>query len=343
MGRASSGGRWRFPARFFTGLVYGSVRSVTSLVGSGVDRALVELAPWLGESNPGPEREAVLAALNGVLGDYLCETANPLAIGMAFRRNGLPLDLDRQALAERMPDAGGKLVVLIHGSCMNDLQWGRPGEDHGSRLARDLGYAPVYLHYNSGLHVFANGRELAAALERLVREWPVPLLDLAIISHHVGGLVARSACHYGEEMGHAWRRVLRKLVCLGTPHHGAPLERGGSSVDLLLGISRYSAPLAKLGQLRSAGVTDLRFGSVLDEDWQGRDRFARSADPRTPLALPLGVECYARASRRLSPGSFSSRAIAPEILQRELAFAHFFFHALGVFLGHGLGGAFRRG
>jgi pimeloyl-ACP methyl ester carboxylesterase len=283
------------PARFFTGLVYGSVRGVTSLVGGGVDAALVELAPWLGESIPGAEREAVLAALNGVVGDYLRETENPLAIDLAFRRNGMPLELARRALSAAIPSPRAKLAVLVHGSCMNDLQWGRGGEDHGSRLARDLGYAPVYLHYNSGLHVSTNGRELAAALERLLAEWPAPAPELVIVGHSMGGLVARSACHYAEEMGHAWRSRLRSLVCLGTPHHGAPLERGGSFIDLLLGISRYSAPLARLGQIRSAGVTDLRFGCVLDEDWEGKDRFARSADLRTPLALPAGVRCYSVA------------------------------------------------
>jgi hypothetical protein len=111
----------------------------------------------------------------------------------------------------------------------------------------------------------------------------------------MGGLVARSACHFGEAAHHAWRRELKKLVCLGTPHHGAPLERGGSWVDLLLGVSRYSAPLARLGKIRSAGVTDMRFGSVLDEHWEGRDRFAFVDDLRRELTLPEGVACYAIA------------------------------------------------
>jgi pimeloyl-ACP methyl ester carboxylesterase len=283
------------PARILTGIVYGSVRGVTKLVGGGIDAALMELAPWLGESVPGPEREAVLAALNGVLGDYLSETHNPLAIVMLLRKNGHPLQIEQRALSAAIPDATGKLLVLVHGSCMNDLQWGRSGHDHGALLARDLGYSPVYLHYNTGLHISTNGREFAAYLERLVAEWPVPLEELAIVAHSMGGLVARSACHYGEVEGHVWRRRLRKLVCLGSPHHGAPLERGGSWIDLLLGFSPYSAPLARLGQIRSAGVTDMRFGSVLDDDWTGRDRFAGTVDPRRHLALPVGVECYAVA------------------------------------------------
>ena len=178
---------------------------------------------------------------------------------------------------------------------MNDLQWNRDGHDHGAALARDLGYTPVYLHYNTGRHVSTNGREFAALLEQLVAEWPAPLGELVIVGHSMGGLVARSACHYGEEARHAWRPKLKKLVCLGTPHHGAPLERGGSWVEAVLGVSRYSAPLARLGRIRSAGVTDLRFGSVLDEDWKGRDRFVVGPDPRGGVELPTGVDCYAIA------------------------------------------------
>ena len=284
------------PVALLTGLVYGGIRGVTRLVGKGIDAALAQLAPLLGESAPGPEREAVLAVLNGVLGDYLEETGNPLAIQMRFRQDGHPLRLDRAALGEAFPQASGKLLVLVHGSSMNDRQWSRQGHDHGRALARDLGFTPLYLHYNSGLHISTNGRALADLLERLAAEWPVPLDEIVIVAHSMGGLLARSACHGAEEAAQAWRGKLRKLICLGSPHHGAALERGGSWVDLLLGISRYSAPLARLGQIRSAGVTDLRFGNVLDAHWEGRDRFAHGSDRRTPLPLPDGVQCAAVAA-----------------------------------------------
>jgi pimeloyl-ACP methyl ester carboxylesterase len=257
-------------------------------VGASLDLALAQLAPLIGESAPGREREAVLAALNGVLGDYLTETGNPLAIRMQLRTAS--------------PRAGRKLLVLAHGSCLNDRSWSRLEHDHGEALQRDLGYTPVYLHYNSGLHVSTNGRELAAMLEQLVAAWPVPIDELVLVGHSMGGLVCRSACHYGDAA--VWRRKLRAMVCLGTPHHGAPLERGGNRIDVLLNISRYSAPFARLGKIRSAGVTDLRFGNVLDEHWQGRDRFAHAADDRSPLKLPDGVECYAIAATTASkPGA----------------------------------------
>jgi pimeloyl-ACP methyl ester carboxylesterase len=289
-------------ARLLTGPIFGSIRGVTRLVGAGIDAALAQLTPLLGERAPSLEAEAVLAALNGVLGDYLAESLNPLAIEMRLRHGGHPLELEPEALRLAFPGASGKLLVLVHGSCLNDRQWARRGHDHGAALARDLGFTPVYLHYNSGLHISSNGRGFAELLDGLVSAWPAPVDELVIVGHSMGGLVSRSACHFGEAAGSTWRRKLRKLVCLGSPHHGAPLERGGHWIDLLLGASRYSAPLARLGKIRSAGVTDLRFGNVLDEHWEGRDRFSYAHDVRTPLELPRGVQCYAIAATK-APGA----------------------------------------
>ena len=120
----------------------------------------------------------------------------------------------------------------------------------------------------------------------------------------MGGLVVRSACHQGRQAGQHWPQQLGPIVFLGTPHHGAPLERAGHWLQLLLGSTPYSRPLVRLGQLRSAGITDLRHGHVLDADWQGRSRFQSGADLRQPLPLPEGVACYAIAAtlaRQRSP------------------------------------------
>lgn len=229
-----------------------------------------------------------------MVGDWLAATDNPLAIPSRLRRGGVPLVLEPAALAAAVP-ARAKVAVLVHGSSMSDVQWRRRGHDHGAALEAD-GFTAVYAHYNSGRHTSQSGAELAALLEALVAAWPVPLTELALIGHSMGGLVARSACAAGERAGHRWRATLRSLICLGTPHHGAPLERGGNLLERLLGVTRYSAPLARLARLRSAGVTDLRYGNVLDEDWAGVDRFAPHGDRRTPAPLPAGVACYAIAA-----------------------------------------------
>jgi len=282
--------------RGVTGLVYRTIRGTTGRVGGGIDAVLARLLPLLDESGSSRGREVVLAALNGVLGDYLAATSNPLAIPMRLRWNGRPLQLVRQALAEKISQPSSRVVVLVHGLCLSDLQWRRKGHDHGAALARDLGCTPVYLHYNSGLHVSTNGRAFAGLIEVLLEQWPVPVKELIIIGHSMGGLVSRSACHYGAAAGHDWPKRLRKLIFLGTPHHGAPLERGGHWVDVILGISPYTAPFARLGKIRSAGVTDLRHGNLRDEDWEGRDRFKHARDLRLPVPLPKRTQCYAIAA-----------------------------------------------
>ncbi|HTG32268.1 MAG TPA: alpha/beta fold hydrolase [Thermoanaerobaculia bacterium] len=285
------------PRRGIAGLVYGSVRGMTRLVGGGVDALLAPLAPRLVGRSSWRRREALLAALNGVLGDQLEASGNPLAIPMSLK-------------AAVLEEAGGKVVVLAHGLCMNDLQWHRRGHDHGAALARDLGYSPVYLHYNSGLHTSINGRAFADRLETLVRSWPVPVEELVIVGHSMGGLISRTALHYAEATGHEWPRRLRKIVFLGTPHHGAALERGGNGVDAILAALPYTARFARLGKIRSAGITDLRYGNLLDEDWEKRDRFEPARDDRRAVPLPEGVECYAAAATTgKKPGDLNDRLL----------------------------------
>ena len=280
--------------------MYQSIRGVTQLVDAGLQAGLARLEPFFAPTALAGEvhweREAVIAALNGVMGDRLQRDSNPLCTRMGWFQHGLPLDL--HALAA--PGAAtGKLLVLVHGLCMNDLQWLRHGHDHGAHLAEALGYTPVYLRYNTGQHTSTNGAELSALLTSLVASWPVPVTELSILAHSMGGLVARSACHQAAQApasASGWLPLLRHLVFLGTPHHGAPLERAGHWVDVLLGSNAYSRPFARLAQLRSAGITDLRYGHVLESDWQGWDRFRKSPDQRTPVPLPAGVACHVVAA-----------------------------------------------
>ena len=303
-----------------TGLVYRTIRGVTRVAAGSVDALLGLLAPALSPDDPVPEREALIAALNGVLGDHLAATSNPLATPMTLRSAGQALTLERQALAARLPQATERLLVMIHGLCMNDLQCSRAGHDHGAALCRDLGFTPVYLRYNSGVHVSTNGQALAVQLEALLEQWPQQLERFVLLGHSMGGLLARSAAHYGLQAGHHWPARLNDMVFLGTPHHGAPLERAGNWVDIVLGATPYAAPFARLGKVRSAGITDLRHGSLLDEDWAGRDRFARSPAHHQHVPLPHGVRCFtAAASIGLETGDLKDRMLGDGLVPLDSA------------------------
>jgi pimeloyl-ACP methyl ester carboxylesterase len=234
-----------------------------------------------------------VAALNGVLGDHLAATQNPLATAMALRHAGQPLVLDRAALQARFPQANGRLIVLLHGLCMNDLQWQRAGHDHGAALADELGATPLYLHYNTGLSIPDNGRLFASLMAQLLTAWPAPVERLVLLAHSMGGLVARSALAQAQDSGQAWPQQVTELVCLGTPHFGARLERAGHGLDVILENMPYAAPLARLGKVRSAGITDLRHGRV--RPVVAGDQAAESASAEAPLPLPTGPRCYAVA------------------------------------------------
>jgi pimeloyl-ACP methyl ester carboxylesterase len=282
-----------------TGLVYKALQGGTRVVGLGLDKLLSAVPAGAGATQR--EREAWVAALNGVWGDHMAATGNPLAIPMSLRIAGQPWQAGLQ-------QPTGKLLVLVHGLAMNDLQWQREGHDHGQMLARELGCTPLYLHYNSGRHVSQNGREFSAQLDALVANWPVPVQELVIVAHSMGGLVTRSAGHVGA--GAAWMRQLRKIVFLGTPHHGAPLERGGRLVDAVFGISPYVAPFARLSKARSAGITDLRYGNLQDADWQHRDRHTQKRDDRLPTPMPEGVQIYlVAATKAKTAGGLHSRVV----------------------------------
>ncbi|PAP75121.1 esterase/lipase family protein [Rubrivirga marina] len=277
--------------RGITGLVYRIVRAMTRGVARLLDRGLATVEPFVVPADAPPAaREALVAALNGAFGDALDADANPLATTTHLRHDGRPLDLG--ALPPSVAVPSDVLLVQVHGICMHDGQWGTAAHDPGAVLADALGATRLAVRYNSGRHVSENGRDVADLLDRAVTAWPVPVRRLVIVGHSMGGLVARSAFEAARAAGHDWPTRDVALVTLGTPHHGAPLERIGNAVDALLGATRWGAPYARLGQARSAGVTDLRFGSVHPDDWAERDRFERAPDARRHVPLPDNVTCY---------------------------------------------------
>jgi pimeloyl-ACP methyl ester carboxylesterase len=248
-------------------LVYRSIDGITSLTGAGIGASL-EFAESLAQRlMPVPascrERDVLLGALNGVLGDRLEDTNNPLALPMSLHYRGEAIG---QGRADALTGAGSRILVMIHGLCMTDHGWVRGQKtsptDLGATLAEQLGFTPLYLRYNSGRAVTSNGLELAGQLEALLTHWPVPVERLTLLGHSMGGLLARSAVAHGQLFDHAWVRRLEHMIFLGTPHQGAPLEKAGALLDSVLHELPYTRPFASLTRRRSRGIRDLRNGEV---------------------------------------------------------------------------------
>lgn len=278
------------------GVTYKSIRWSTSFIGNGTDKALGKLTSVLGKIESTEKKQAIRAVLNGVIGDHLEKNKNPLEIRMQFRHQANAISLDSESLKKAYPNINGKIILMVHGSCMNDIQWTHNEHNHGTKLSKELDRTPIYLNYNSGRHISTNGQELNELLEELVLNWPVPVEEIIIIAHSMGGLVARSALHYGQQKQKSWTKYCKKSVFLGTPHHGAPLEKMGNYLDVILEAIPYAKPFARLGKIRSAGVTDLRYGNLLDKDWKDSDRFKMQGDKREHISLPENVECYSIAA-----------------------------------------------
>jgi len=263
------------------GWVYAGVRGLIGLAGGAADLALLPLAQAApAEGEPAPAGwELAIGALNGFVGDRLERERNPLRMRLEFRHEGRPLALNPDALRRAYPDAGRRLVVFVHGLAGNERVWRFYSQEHygndetsyGSLLERDLGYAPLYLRYNSGLHISENGAFLAERLSELVGAWPGGVEEIVLVGHSMGGLVARSGCHQARQRGEGWVDAVRHIFCLGSPHLGAPLEKLGNVAGWALSAFDMTRPVGKIVNGRSVGIKDLRFGYLVEEDWRGRD------------------------------------------------------------------------
>lgn len=249
-------------------------------------------------------------ALDGVIGDRLADQGSALALPLTFRTaSGEELPLDRDALRECLPDTGGRLCVLVHGLMSSERVWafpGEPGVTYGELLARDHGVTPVYVRYNTGRHISTNGRDLARRLQELVRCWPVRPREISLVGHSMGGLVVRSACHYGRHSARLgdrarrrgpWTAKVRRLVLLGAPNTGANLEVVANlTSSMLWAIPTPVTRLVGAGlDHRSDGIKDLRWGAVLDDDWLERDPAGWARPTLHPVRVPTRARILAVA------------------------------------------------
>jgi pimeloyl-ACP methyl ester carboxylesterase len=295
-----------------------------SLVRSGAFAVGVYRGEKVGSLTDSSRGRAVVGALNGAWGDMLHQRRSPLATPMSLRRDGRDVALDAGSLAVAFPDATGRLAVFIHGLGETDGSWrlrAARSAPYGDQLRAELGYTPLFVNYNSGQHISSNGRALARLMEELVDGWPVPVGGVALIGHSMGGLVARSACHYADEG--SWRERVRHIFMLGSPHKGAPLELVANAACHALSMLPETRPFAAPIKLRSAGVKDLGYGYVVDEDWQDHDPDAFWSNTGTSVPFLKSANHYfMSATLTRDAGHPLGRMIGDLLVLRPSAWSH---------------------
>ncbi|MGO8904919.1 MAG: alpha/beta fold hydrolase [Solirubrobacteraceae bacterium] len=281
---------------------YGAIGAGASGLGHAVDQLMARRG--IGEQvslSTSQRGNFGIAVLSGLIGDRLERDGSALHQPASVRVNGERVELEESSLREAFPQATPRVAVFLHGLTGDEFCWSwgqnaatNPGDEdaYGSRLLTDLGYTPVYVRYNSGLHISENGRAVAALLGELVQEWPIEVKQIALVGHSMGGLVARSAAHQAHEHDHAWVRHVRHVVSLGTPHLGAPLEQGAHWAAVTLDRLPETRMLSSFLKRRSSGIRDLRHGSLVDEDWRDRDPEALRAVACREVPLLAGATHY---------------------------------------------------
>jgi pimeloyl-ACP methyl ester carboxylesterase len=297
------------------------------LVRAGAHAASMTRSPEAPSIQGTPAGRLVVSALNGAFGDTLVRRRNPLALNMTVRRHNRDLELSPTAVTGAYPNAKSRLAVFVHGLCETEDAWTwiatRPARHapYGHRMEIELGYTPVYVRYNTGRHISENGRDLAHLLERLVAAWPTEVHEMTLIGHSVGGLVARSASHYGA--GSAWVAKVRHVFTLGTPHRGAPLEQAANAASVALARLPETRPLAKALNIRSSGIKDLRYGYLVDECWMDEDcdAFLRDTSREIPF-LPTARHYFLCATLSREPDAAVGRIIGDLLVLQPSAWAH---------------------
>lgn len=262
-------------ARFSYAAVSGIATAVSGMGGPVAAATTPSRAPAASDT---PGAAAWLAALSAAFGDRMRRDASlrALTVPMAVREGGAvvvagmttpagvmqtdqdtPLiDDSGRARRSSMAHRGHQptLVVFVHGLGGHEAQW---SAEYLS-AARDNASTPMAVRYTTGQPIAESGAELAGLLDELVEVWPVPVERIVLVGHSMGGLVVRAAlAHEGP-----WRTVVSDAVTLGTPHAGAGLERSARRALAVGSAIPVTAPLAALGDERSAGIKDLAFGDV---------------------------------------------------------------------------------
>jgi len=316
-------------------LNYETVRVVSRGVGA-VLRAVTD--PFLpeAEERATPLREDAVGSLpwvidhlecslNGFVGDHLARQGNRLDLGMHLRHEGRAVSPD--ALSSLISNARPKVCVFVHGLSATewswvvyaDRMWGDSGTCYASKLEDDLGYTSLFVRYNTGRHISENGQALSELIDEVCAHYPVPIEQIVLIGHSMGGLVARSAAHEANCSKAGWIERLQQVFCIGSPHLGAPLEKGAhllSAVLQRIPAAGATVPAAVINS-RSEGIKDLRHGYTTEDEWRDTDPNALFTDNRQDVPLVDRVTYTAIASTVTQDPNHPAGQLLGDLLVRK--------------------------
>jgi triacylglycerol lipase len=258
-----------------------------------------------GEDPPCPSHTNSLgawsrSAINALVGDYLNDDRNSLALRMSFYARNRPLNLSRDGILRTHPQPTRKLAVFVHGLACHEGIWafhdpmqGPNATSYGARLRVDLGYTPFFVRYNTGLSIEENGARLSALLESLLACYPSPVDRLLLVGHSMGGLVIGEAARAGGRTRAAWLGRADQVIYLGTPHEGAPLARLGDTATTVLKIvpNPITQLIGSIFDRRSKGLKDLRDGATGPRQHLGEESTGGTPtwSPRTHHYMVVGM------------------------------------------------------
>jgi pimeloyl-ACP methyl ester carboxylesterase len=289
-----------------SGAVYDGLKGCVRGLALAGDTALAR-RPQVGRRvSSTPRGAALVAAINGLIGDTLEQRRSPLHQPMSLRVHGEPVAATREALRSAYPAAAPRVALFLHGLMETEFSWRwgsqTSGTSYGELLEQELGITAVYVRYNSGRRISDNGRSLAHLIEQVISAWPVPVREVALIGHSMGGLIARSAAYQANDERMVWPTLVRQVVSLGTPHMGAPLEQFVHYASAGLNVLPETRPVSRWLRRRSGGIRDLRQGSLVDSDWRDRDHDALRAEACAEVPLLQGAtHCFVTATITRSP------------------------------------------
>lgn len=199
-----------------------------------------------------PSKSRVAGAIQGVIGDKLPKS---MQITMQFVADGKPIAVPKISKSHA--------CIFVHGSADTEAGWQtKKGEfNFGDQLLLDFSISPLYIRYNSGLAVSANGEAFAKLLTELFAVNKA-LKKLSLIGHSMGGLVIHSAIYHARAQQLGWVSKVRQVFLLGTPHAGAPLAKLAEKGEQILQFIPNPITLiaASVIGLRSKGLKDLSQG-----------------------------------------------------------------------------------